>query len=200
MGVPHAVEAYRHSAYQNIEYNIDASIRRSGSLLFGGLGSRLKSVGNTLVRPLKVGKALAIGGDYSAQAVKQAEVPEDIKDTQYIQALDKLRQSGREAADMRAESVGKLLSGDLGGFLRKRRAASYNDVQMRKIILPDETVDSGANVVNGIVSGVMGMGAKMAMLSLVKSGAGSSGFGDLGNLSHSLPVLPVAGNGGISVS
>lgn len=183
MAIKHAVEAYRQSAYQQLEYKIEGSVGRAGLPFIGGIWPEIKAFGSRIARPFKVVGAWASGGNYPIEDVTMAKIPDDIKDSRYIAALGKVREYGHESADRRAKSVGQLLSFDVTGFFREQRAASYNDSQISRVILPDES-DSGFD---GIAASSVRIMANSSP-SAANLGAGLTG---LGSLSPAMAARPL---------
>jgi len=133
-----AIAAYRQSAYQKIEYDIDTSVGKATFPVIGGLRGEIQIVFNRLLLPFKMLSGYLFGGDFPVDNIKPAKIPPELAGTQYGQALNKLRENGREVADMRAESWNHFLNLDFTSGFRMRRAANYSAYQNRHVVLPDE--------------------------------------------------------------
>lgn len=138
MGIKAAVEAYRESAYQNAEYDIERRIGAASLPVFGGMIATLKKIGNAVWRPFKVGGALLFGFESDADSVVKTEIPADLKATKLGEDLAKLREYKHQAADQRADGVGQMLNLEIGAGFRKFSSAQHVDAQSEHVLFPEE--------------------------------------------------------------
>lgn len=138
MGIKAAVEAYRESAYQNAEYDIERRIGAASIPVVGGLMGGIKQIGNGLWRPFKVAGAFIFGFDSNPESVQKTQIPEDLRNNKLGENLEKLRDYSRQAADARAEGVGNMLEFKITEGFRKFSAAKHVDTQSEHVLFPEE--------------------------------------------------------------
>ncbi len=136
-----AVNAYRDSLYNALEYQQEARIGSRSVPIVGGLWPALKIIGNVLFRPVKIGGALLFGGSEDQAAPEKPvmpSLPEEFKGTQLGKDLEESWKLRTTNVETRTEAFSKLVDLDIGGWWRKASVAQHNEAIDRHRIMPEE--------------------------------------------------------------
>ncbi len=133
--------AYLESAYQWAELEYERRVAQSSNPVFGGTLATIKQIGNKIWRPIKVLGAYTFGIPSHPENVAptSATLGEEIKDTTFAQNMEKSRDYQRRYSELKAEGVGELLSGNIGGAFRQWRAAKHQIIQETQVVMPDDS-------------------------------------------------------------
>jgi hypothetical protein len=155
-----AIDAYRQSKYQNIEWDIQRRIGGDSIPIVGGIPGALGQFGNAMLRPLKVTGAFLFGFSSDPASVIQTEIPADIAHNQYGRDLALLRQTNREEADMRAEGYRHFTKLEFQRGFRQLASADHQAARAGSVVIPGDRVTTATR------SGALGAVAGSALAQL----------------------------------